>query len=114
LTLRHPLPHIRVQAQLDNPGRFATMPTKFVPFQHLMGAKDYQKLLKRAEATSGDFALFLGSDRSTGYRWKRSQGPPNGAARLLQLMDSLGLTLDRAETIIEGGRKVGWRVIKPD
>lgn len=81
------------------------MPNVYVPHETIMGVAQFMKGLDRIHATAGDIAIFVGSDRTTGYRWKRV-GPSNGVARIVQILSALGLTLREAEEIIEGRLKV--------
>jgi hypothetical protein len=80
------------------------VPNVYVPHETIMGVDEFVRGLEAIDATAGEIALFVGSDRTTGYRWKRV-GPSNGVARIIQILVALKLSLFEAEDLIAGTRK---------
>lgn len=101
MTICHPSPY---RFSKKHNQEIDQVPNVYIPHENLMGVDDFVKGLDAIDATAGEIALFVGSDRTTGYRWKRV-GPSNGVARIIQILLALKLSLFEAEDLISGKRK---------
>lgn len=78
---------------------------RYSKHRQIMTGEGLSLSLVALEAKYSDVSAFCFSDRRTGHRWIK-EGPPNTLSRGVQLLRTLGLTLQDAEFLINLGLEV--------